>query len=153
MTPAALRQHCLALPGTTVSVQWGADHVFKIGGKMFACIGMHGGQFTGLSFKCSPDSFALLIQTSGIRPAPYLARAQWVALADLAVLPDTELRAYLDRAYAIVRAALPRKAQAVLPAAGATNRIASGSRPARRSSSAPTGTSARSERRRRRPRP
>jgi predicted DNA-binding protein (MmcQ/YjbR family) len=31
-----LREHCLGFPGATEQVQWGADLVFKVGGKMFA---------------------------------------------------------------------------------------------------------------------
>ena len=31
-----VRRICLAFPGATEQVQWGADLVFKVGGKMFA---------------------------------------------------------------------------------------------------------------------
>ncbi len=153
MTPGDVRRRCLALAGATVNVQWGEDHVFKVGGKMFACIGMRGGKFAGLSFKCSPDSFALLTQMPGVVPAPYLARAHWVALSDLASLPRADLEAYLARAYELVRTALPRKQQALLPATPAMCRTASAFRPERRSSSGRRGTSARSGMRQRRLRP
>ena len=39
MTPEAFDRACLALPGATLSIQWGDDHVFKVGGKMFAVRG------------------------------------------------------------------------------------------------------------------
>ncbi len=112
MTPAAVRKHCLSFPGVTVNLQWGKDHVFKVGGKMFAVIGLSdAGKFLGMSFKAAPDSFVILTQLPGIAPAPYLARAQWVALDTLAALPAAELKAYLRRAYDIVRAGLPKAAQ------------------------------------------
>ena len=39
MTPDAFDAACRALPAVTMDVQWGADHVYKVGGKMFAVIG------------------------------------------------------------------------------------------------------------------
>lgn len=146
MTPHAARKLMLAFPGATANVQWGEDHVFKIGGKMFAVIGMQGGKFSGLSFKSAPDSFALLTELPGIRPAPYLARAQWVALDDLAALPAEQLAAYLRRAYEIVLGNLPRKQQASIAraspgaAAPARNRRSSTPRPGRRASSGRRGS-------------
>src|SRR5688572_18872952 len=35
MNLETLRKHCLAFPGATEQIQWGADLVFKVGGKMF----------------------------------------------------------------------------------------------------------------------
>jgi predicted DNA-binding protein (MmcQ/YjbR family) len=35
MTLERLRTICLALPGATEQIQWGADLVFKVGGRMF----------------------------------------------------------------------------------------------------------------------
>ena len=113
MTPAAIRKHCLAFPGATETIQWGDDRVFKVGGKMFAVIGAERGA-DAMSFKCSDESFRLLAELPGLSPAPYLARAQWIKLAPLAALPADELKAYLRRAYEIVRRGLPKKAQAVL---------------------------------------
>lgn len=114
MTPAQIRAHCLKLPGATVTVQWGEEQVFKVGGKMFAIISMRSAKFAGLGFKTAPDSFEILTRLPGIRPAPYLARAQWVALDDPKVLPADHLRAYLERAHALIVAKLPRKARAAL---------------------------------------
>lgn len=41
MKPADVEKFLLALPGATLSIQWGNDRVFKLGGKMFAVIGFH----------------------------------------------------------------------------------------------------------------
>jgi predicted DNA-binding protein (MmcQ/YjbR family) len=116
LTPASVRKHCLSFPGATVTLQWGNDHVFKVGGKMFAVIGIDAGKFHGLSFKTAGDSFVILTQLPGIVPAPYLARAQWVALDKLSVLPAAELKAYLRRAYDIVAAGLSKAMQRKLAA-------------------------------------
>src|SRR5205823_9462165 len=74
-----IRQYCLSLPHTTETIQWGDDLVFKIGGKMYAVAALEPGDHW-LSFKCSPDDFTRLVEQMGIIPAPYLARANWVAV-------------------------------------------------------------------------
>lgn len=117
MRPADLRRFCLTLPGATATVQWGDNHVFKVGGKMFAVIGMAGRKFDGLSFKVSPDSFHILTREPGIVPAPYLARAGWVAVDRLDRLPADQLKAYVARAHAIIAAKLPKKKQAEIATA------------------------------------
>lgn len=113
MKYAQLKKFCLALPGASANVQWGADLVFKVGGKMFAVAGLDA-RTSGLSFKTAPESFHILTQEPGIAPSRYLARAHWVHLDNLTVLPDEQLKAYLKRSHALVVAALPRKVQAAL---------------------------------------
>jgi predicted DNA-binding protein (MmcQ/YjbR family) len=113
MKTTGIEKFLLALPGATLSVQWGNDRVFKVGGKMFAVMGdpsdkNHAG---GISFKASSESFRILTELDGIVPAPYLARAAWVRLDKLTRLPAKELKAYLTRAHAIVASGLPKKVQ------------------------------------------
>jgi predicted DNA-binding protein (MmcQ/YjbR family) len=109
MKYADVEKFCLSLPAAALSIQWGSDHVYKVGGKMFAAMGAPDMRPQTLSFKTAPDSFAILTSTKNIVPAPYLARAQWVQLTKLDALATTELKAYLSRAHAIVAAGLPRK--------------------------------------------
>ena len=112
MKPADVEEFLLALPHTTLSVQWGNDRVFKIAGKMFAVIGVRDDKTPGgLSFKTSSESFRILTELPGIKPAPYLARASWVWLDKPARLKPKELRAYLTRAHAVVASGLPKKTQ------------------------------------------
>jgi predicted DNA-binding protein (MmcQ/YjbR family) len=59
---------------------WADDLTFKVGGKMFAHAVLVPAS-VWLSFKASPENFAELTERPGVIPAPYLARAQWVALA------------------------------------------------------------------------
>lgn len=112
MRPADLRRFCLSLPGATETVQWGDDHVFKVAGKMFAVMRFEGRRFRGLSLKVAAESFHILTREPGIIPAPYLARAGWVALDRLDRLPASQLKAYVERGYVLVAARLPRKLQA-----------------------------------------
>jgi predicted DNA-binding protein (MmcQ/YjbR family) len=62
-----------------------------------------------LSFKASPENFAELTERPNIIPAPYLARAQWVALQTWDALPADELARLLRDSYEMVFAKLPKK--------------------------------------------
>ena len=110
-----IRRICVKLPHTTEQVQWGADLVFKIAGKMYAVTPLEPAK-TCLAFKCSPEDFADLTERPGIIPAPYMARAQWVALESEDALPAADIKKYLKRSYDLVFAKLPKKTQAELSA-------------------------------------
>ncbi len=103
-----LREVCLSFPGATEQVQWGCDLVFKVGGKMFAVTPLEPAPVC-LSFKASPENFAELTERPNIIPAPYLARAQWVALQTRDALPAEELAPLLRQSYDLVLAKLPKK--------------------------------------------
>ena len=107
------RRHCRSFPHVTETVQWGDNLVFKVGGKIFAIASLEPAEIW-LSFKCSDEDFADLTERPGIVPAPYLARAHWVALETEDAMPAAELRAALKNAYALVEAKLPRKTRAQL---------------------------------------
>jgi predicted DNA-binding protein (MmcQ/YjbR family) len=109
MTPEAFDAAALALPGATMTIQWGADHVYKVGGKMFAVLG--GG---GFSFKASDVAFEVLSESGRAVPAPYLARAQWLYFADLAAEDDAEVADWLKTAHGLIAAKLTKKARAEL---------------------------------------
>ena len=53
----------------------------------------------------------MLIEHRLVRPAPYLAPAEWVQLVSNSVLEDAELTAYLAQAHALIMAKLTRKAR------------------------------------------
>ena len=104
----AIRQHCLGFPHTTENVQWGSDLCFKVDGKLFAVAPLEVAPVR-LSFKCTPENFAELCERPGIIPAPYMARAQWVALQSLSAVPDDELRELIAESYRLVWERLPKK--------------------------------------------
>ena len=106
--------HCLSFPHVTEVVLWGNDLVFKIGGKMFTVISLEDASDHCMSFKCTPEKFAELVEQDGIMPAPYVARYHWVALERFNVLSDKELKALLRNAYDLVFEKLPKKAKAEL---------------------------------------
>ena len=108
-----LRELCLSFPGATEQIQWGYDLLFKVGGKMFAITPLEPAPVC-LSFKASPENFAELTERPNIIPAPYLARAQWVALQTRDALGQEELARLLRESYEMIVAKLPKKTRETL---------------------------------------
>ena len=108
MTPAAFDAVCRALPGVTMDQPWGDDHVYKVGGKMFAVFGPGQGSF---SFKASDIAFEVLTETGRGKPAPYLARSQWVWFGDLTVEDQAEVTGWLQSAHRLIAAKLTKAKQ------------------------------------------
>ena len=115
MNVDSLRELCLSFLGATEQIQWGSDLLFKVGGKMFAATPLEPARVC-LSFKASPENFAELTERSNVIPAPYLARAQWVALETRDALPQAELARLLRESYDLVFAKLPKKIRESLSA-------------------------------------
>jgi len=109
-----VRAHCLSLPHTTEQVLWGDDLVFKTGGKMYAVVVLSPHHKVVMSFKCTPEVFAELVERPGIIPAPYSARSHWVGLEREDALPRTEIKRLIRGSYDLVIAKLPKKKQAEL---------------------------------------
>ena len=117
MTLERFRALCLKLPGATEQFQWRVDAVFKVGGKMFAVACTDFTDYPNANvcaFKCDDETFASVCEREGIVPAPYMARAKWVALNHWRALSDKEIAALVARGHALVRAGLTKKAQAAL---------------------------------------
>ena len=81
---------------------------------MFCLIAPNDHSIGRVCFKCPPEHYEALSRSDGFRPAPYLARAKWVAVDDPAILTASEMKAYVKRAHAVIAAALPKKKQAAL---------------------------------------
>src|SRR3989442_13157675 len=109
-----VRTYCLSFPHATENVQWGNDLVFKLAGKMFAVTVLEGASKYCLSFKCTEEKFAELIEQDGIDPAPYSARYHWVALESFDVLSEKELKTLLRNSYDLVFEKLTKKTKAEL---------------------------------------
>ena len=126
-----LRKLCLSFPGTTEQIQWGYDLLFKVGGKMFAITPLEPAPVC-LSFKVSPEKFAELTERQNIIPAPYLARAQWVALQTRDAVTHEELAGLLRESYEMILAKLPKKMQQAIASGRSAGRGARSSAEARK---------------------
>ena len=119
MDAERLREYLLRLPHVVETMQWGANLVFwvgdkAIGGKMFALVNLDDDQKGVLSFPAGPERYAELLETEGVFPAPYLARAHWVAIRHWCVFPGSDLEELLKLGHALIYNKLPRKTKAVL---------------------------------------
>ncbi len=106
MNTDTIREFCLAFPDATENLQWGDDLCFKIGGKIFAIVGLDNPR---LCFKCVPETFAELIEREDIHPAPYVGRYKWVMLDRLDAVRWDELRELIRQSYEMVAAKVPKK--------------------------------------------
>jgi predicted DNA-binding protein (MmcQ/YjbR family) len=102
----AIRKYCLAFPAATENLQWGDDLCFKIRGKIFVIVGLDNPR---LCLKCTPETFAELIEREDIRSAPYVGRYKWVMLDRLDAVRWDELRELIRQSYEMVAAKAPGK--------------------------------------------
>jgi len=114
-----IRQICLALPHAAETLNWGSVLVYwagdrEIGGKMFALTNADGMGEVVLSFHCGAERYHELLEIEGIRPAPHLARAHWVALERWDTLRPREIEEELARAHVLIYEKLPKRTKAVL---------------------------------------
>jgi predicted DNA-binding protein (MmcQ/YjbR family) len=119
MDAESVREYLLQLPHVVETMQWGANLVFwvgdkAIGGKMFALINLDDDGKAVLSFPAGPERFAELLETEGVIPAPYLARAHWVAIRDWRVLRNSELEEHLSHGHNLIYQKLPKRTQGIL---------------------------------------
>jgi len=110
MSRAFVQTVCEPLSGSEKSDPWGGGHdAWKVGGKMFACIGTLD---QGVAVKTADPDFArMMIDAGDALPAPYFHKS-WVLLpwgSDEGLMRDR-----LIVSYDIVRSGLTKKAQAAL---------------------------------------
>ena len=105
MNPDSIRAYCLSFPEVTEKLQWGDALCFKVRAKMFAVLGL---DQIRLTFKCTPEIFAELVERDDIHPAPYVGRYKWVKLDRLDALRTDELRDLLRQSYEMVAANAPK---------------------------------------------
>ena len=119
MDAESLRGFLLALPDVCETMQWGDNLVYwvgdkAIGGKMFALASLEPDHGAVLSLAAGPERFAELVEVEGVFPAPYLARAHWVAVEHWNTLPASELKELLRSARGLVYEKLPARTKAAL---------------------------------------
>jgi predicted DNA-binding protein (MmcQ/YjbR family) len=109
-----LREYCLSFPGANEDIKWEKDLCFCVGEKMFCVTDVDG--VGNLSFKCTPEKFAELVEMDGIIPAPYVARYHWVAIERTDILPQAELKRLIAESYKLVFDKLPKRLRETIDA-------------------------------------
>jgi len=86
---------------------WADDLCFKIRGKIFATVALTAVP-QKVCFKCTPETFADLVEREDIHPAPYVGRYKWVILDRLDALRKEELEDLIRQSYDMVASKAPR---------------------------------------------
>lgn len=115
MTRDDLKAFCASLPQATHVVQWGNSDVYKVGGKLFAVLGMSGTS-NAVTFKVTHLAYEILSGSPGLRPAPYLASRgmKWIQQFDEPGLSDDSLRDHIRASYDMAIGKLTKKLRAEL---------------------------------------
>ncbi len=112
------REYMLGLPYVQETMQWGGIVFWvgdkAIGGKMFAVLPLDDDPARVISYAAGAERFRELLEIEGIIPAPYLARAFWVAVERWATHREAEWERELEAARAIVFEKLPPRTKTVL---------------------------------------
>jgi predicted DNA-binding protein (MmcQ/YjbR family) len=128
-----VRQFCRCLPHTTEKVRWEHNLLFCVGDKIYCVANLEPGMGPSkVTFKCTPEIFAEMVEREGLIPAPYMARNHWVSVTDVELFRQPELKNCIKASYDLVLAKLPKKTQAGIhskAAAPATRPKAAKSKP------------------------
>src|SRR5450631_2100561 len=119
MDAESVREFLRKLPHVEETVQWGENLVFwvadkSIGGKMFAVLNLDEDGMAEISFAAGPEKYSELLEIDGVIPAPYLARAHWVAVERWDSFRPREWQELLQHARDLTEAKLPKKTRDVL---------------------------------------
>jgi len=114
----AFRDHCLALPGVAETLPFGPDTlVFKVGGKVFALMGLET-EPPFVNLKCDPERSADLRERyEDVTPGWHMNKTHWNSVGLQGDVPADVIRDLADHSYALVVARLPAAVRAGLPEA------------------------------------
>lgn len=112
MNVELLRKICLSLPGATEDIKWEKDLAFCVGEKMF-CVTSFEEPFK-CTFKVPDEQFDELTTREGFEPAPYLARAKWVAVSNDARLSKQEWEDFVKKSHELIAQKLTKKQRSQL---------------------------------------
>jgi len=111
MNYTRLVSYCKKLPNARYERKWGNTLAFMVDRKMFALFILdERDRPTDLWCKVDDENFLPYTGQPGIRPAPYLARAKWIAVASDAMTDDTA-KQVLRRARDLIFSKLPKRLQ------------------------------------------
>lgn len=111
----SLYQYCRTRPGVTEDQPFGETVlVFRIGGKIFALLGLQEGPLR-INLKCDPArALELRERYEAVQPGYHMNKRHWNTVAIGLDLPDADVRALIDHAYELVRDSLPKAVREAL---------------------------------------
>lgn len=111
------REALLARPGATEGTPFGPDVlVYKVGGRMFATLGVDEATDTArMNLKCNPERAEnLRAEYEGILPGYHMNKRHWNTLVLDGELQQTLVEELIQHSYDLVLASLTRKARQAL---------------------------------------
>ena len=104
MTAASLRRVCLAQPGAEETFPFGPEtSVFKVGGKMFAVVGLKAKPLR-VTLKCEPELSVELRETyEEITPGYHANKRHWITVDLTGSLDDELVRELVENSFDLVR--------------------------------------------------
>lgn len=110
---ATVRAYCAAKRGATAGYPFGEGTlVFKVGGKMFALIGVSDGR-PGINLKCDPDwALALRDIYPAVTPGYHMNKRHWNTVNFDGSIPMAEIEEMIDHSYDLVVNSLSRAQRA-----------------------------------------
>ena len=87
--------------------------MWKVGEKVFAIGGWSKDETPFVTFKCSPQSYEIMKEQPGLRPAPYFATRgmKWIQMFSEESLSAEDLKIYLRESHRLASLNLSRKRQ------------------------------------------
>ncbi|MBC7568188.1 MAG: MmcQ/YjbR family DNA-binding protein [Spirosoma sp.] len=109
MNIETLREYCIARPGATESFPFDeVTLVFKVGNKIFALMDTESRPST-LALKCDPErAVQLREEYTTVVPGYHLNKKHWNTITVDGSVRSSELQAWIDHSYQLVRKSLPR---------------------------------------------
>jgi predicted DNA-binding protein (MmcQ/YjbR family) len=109
------RNYCLSLPGSEETFPFDSETlVFKVGGKIFALIGLD--QPDRANLKCDPEKAAeLRVEWEEIQPGYHMNKKHWNTIHFSPRLSDPFIQELVDHSYSLVYNGLPRKTRESIP--------------------------------------
>ena len=95
-----MRAICLALPDTKETLTWGQPH-FRVGEKIFAGCGEHGGKVM-IGFKLTKPHADAVIHDPRFERAPYVGKHGWVSMNPEAIDDWDQVRAMVHESYSLI---------------------------------------------------
>jgi predicted DNA-binding protein (MmcQ/YjbR family) len=109
------RDYLLSREATTEETPFGPDAlVYKVGGKMFAILGLKD-DIGQLNLKCDPErAIDLRLEHESILPGYHMNKKHWNTLVLDGTLKPALVRELIDHSYELVVASLPKKTREAL---------------------------------------